>query len=45
LETGLQNVAQAQTQDPVRSRRIALVLALVAAAFYVGTFLFWVPQP
>ena len=30
-------------QSPVRSRQIAVVLALVAAAFYVGTFFFWVP--
>lgn len=36
---------QAQMQDPARSRRIAMLLALVAAAFYIGTFLFWVPQP
>ena len=45
LQDRLQTMAQAQTRDPVRSRRIAFVLALVAAAFYVGTFLFWVPQP
>lgn len=32
-------------QDPARSRRIAIVLALLALAFYVGTFLFWAPQP
>ena len=32
-------------QDPARSRRIAIVLAVVAAAFYVGTFLFWAPKP
>jgi hypothetical protein len=44
LENGSQKLAQAQ-QDPVRSRCIALVLALVAAGFYVGTFLFWVPRP
>jgi len=35
----------APLQNPARGRRIAIVLALVAAAFYVGTFLFWVPQP
>jgi len=28
-----------------RSRRIAMVLGLVALAFYVGTFLFWTPAP
>jgi hypothetical protein len=32
-------------QDPARSRRIAIVLAVVAVAFYAGTFLFWAPQP
>ena len=32
-----------QIQDPVRSRRIAIVLGLVAVAFYAGTFLFWTP--
>jgi hypothetical protein len=33
-------VAQA---DAVRSRRIAIILGVVAAAFYLGTFLFWTP--
>jgi len=37
--------ASAQQADPARSRRIAIVLAVVAVAFYVGTFLFWTPAP
>jgi len=30
-------------QDPARSRRIAIILAVVAVGFYFGTFLFWTP--
>jgi len=29
--------------DPARSRRIAIILGVVAVAFYLGTFLFWTP--
>ncbi len=40
----MSQTAQVAAQaDPARSRRIAIILAVVAVAFYVGTFLFWVP--
>lgn len=40
----MNHTAQISVQaDTVRSRRIAIVLAMVAVGFYVGTFFFWTP--